>query len=92
MVIINDVGLVLMTRKKPVETEVVEGAGASSRLVLVLKAETKSGYAGVTPNGKLWRARIYKSAKKQWDTVGTYALQTQPPLLVQAQAVSRSPD
>ena len=61
-----------MTRKKPVETEVVEGAGASSRLVLVLKAETKSGYAGVTPNGKLWRARIYKSAKKQWDTVGTY--------------------
>ena len=41
-----------MTRKKPVETEVVEGTGASSRLVLVLKAETKSGYAGVTPNGK----------------------------------------
>ena len=61
-----------MTRKKPVETEVVVGAGASSRLVLVLKAETKSGYAGVTPNGKLWRARIYKSAKKQWYTVGTY--------------------
>ena len=66
------VGLALMTRKKPVETEVVEGAGASLRLVLVLKADTKSGYAGVTPNGKLWRARIYKSAKKQWDTVGTY--------------------
>ena len=72
MVIINDVGLVLMTRKKPVETEVVEGAGASSRLVLIVKAGTKSGYAGVTPNGKLWRARIYKAAKKQWDTVGTY--------------------
>jgi hypothetical protein len=36
----NDVGLVLMTltRKKPVETEVVEGAGASSRLVLIVKA------------------------------------------------------
>ena len=46
--------------------------GASSRLVLVLKADTKSGYAGVTPNGKLWRARIYMAAKKQWDTVGTY--------------------
>ena len=62
-----------MTRKKPVETEVVEGAGASSRLVLIVKAGTKSGYAGVTPNGKLWpRARIYKAAKKQWDTVGTY--------------------
>ena len=42
----------LMTRKKPVEIEVVEGAGASSRLVLVLKAGTKSGYSGVTPNGK----------------------------------------
>ena len=27
----------------------------------------------MTPNGKLWRARIYKPAnKKQWDTVGTY--------------------
>ena len=26
----------------------------------------------MTPNGKLWRARIYKVAKKQWDTVGTY--------------------
>ena len=26
----------------------------------------------MTPNGKLWRARIYKAAKKQWDTVGTY--------------------
>ena len=61
-----------MTRKKPVETEVVEGAGASSRLILILKAGSKSGYAGVTPNGKLWRARIYKPAKKQWDTVGTY--------------------
>ena len=57
-----------MTRNKPVETEVVEGAGASARLVLVLKAGTKSGYSGVTPNGKLWRARIYKPAKKQWDT------------------------
>ena len=61
-----------MTKKKAVETEVVEGAGASSRLVLIVKAGTKSGYAGVTPNGKLWRARIYKAAKKQWDTVGTY--------------------
>jgi len=29
-----------MTRKKPVETEVVEGAGASSRLVLIVKAGT----------------------------------------------------
>ena len=59
------VGLALMTRNKPVETEVVEGAGASARLVLVLKAGTKSGYAGVTPNGKQWRAHIYKAAKKQ---------------------------
>ena len=50
----------------------MEGAGASSRLVLIVKAGTKSGYAGVTPNGKLWRARIYKATKKQWDTVGTY--------------------
>jgi hypothetical protein len=69
---IDAVGLALMTKKKAVETEVVEGAGASSRLVLIVKAGTKSGYAGVTPNGKLWRARIYKAAKKQWDTVGTY--------------------
>ena len=69
---IGAVGLALMTKKKAVDTEVVEGAGASARLVLVLKAGTKSGYAGVTPNGKLWRARIYKPAKKQWDTVGTY--------------------
>ena len=62
-----------MTTKKAVETEVVEGAGASSRLVLIRKAGTKSGYSGVTPNGKLWRARIYKPAKKQLDTVvGTY--------------------
>ena len=37
-----------------------------------MKPGTKSGYGGVTPNGKLWRARIYKVAKKQWDTVGTY--------------------
>jgi hypothetical protein len=60
---IDAVGLALMTKKKAVETEVVEGAGASSRLVLIVKAGT---------NGKLWRARIYKAAKKQWDTVGTY--------------------
>ena len=50
----------------------MEGAGASSRLVHIVKAGTKSGYASVTPNGKLWRARIYKAAKQQWDTVGTY--------------------
>ena len=69
---IGAVGLALMTKKKAVETEVVEGAGASTRLVLILKPATKSGYSGVTPNGKQWRARIYKAAKKKWDTVGTY--------------------
>ena len=51
----------------------LSGGAPSSRLVLIVKAGTKSGYAGVTPNGKLWRARIYKAAKKQWDTVGTYS-------------------
>ena len=76
---IGAVGLALMTKKKAVETEVVEGAGASTRLVLILKPGTKSGYSGVTPNGKQWRARIrysiylyMQAAKKQWDTVGTY--------------------
>ena len=34
---------------------------------------TKSGYYGVIPNGKGWRARVYKETKKSWDTVGTYS-------------------
>ena len=37
---IGGVGLALMTKKKAVDTEVVEGAGASARLVLILKAGT----------------------------------------------------
>ena len=52
-----------MTKKLPVETEVVEGAAASAKLVLVLKPGTKSGYSGVTPNCKQWQTRIYKAAK-----------------------------
>ena len=61
-----------MTKKKPIKTEVVEGAGASAGLVLILKPGSKSGYNGVTPNGTKWRARVYKAAKKTWDTIGTY--------------------
>ena len=60
---IGGVGLALMTKKKAVETEVVEGSGASTRLVLILKPGTKSGYSGVTPNCKQWQTRIYKAAK-----------------------------
>lgn len=62
----------LMTKKKPIKTEVVEGAGASAGIVLNLKPGSKSGYNGVTPNGTKWRARVYKAAKKTWDTIGTY--------------------
>ena len=61
-----------MTKKKPMETEIVEGAGASSRVTLILKPGTKSGYYGVIPNGKRWRARVYKPSKQKWDDVGTY--------------------
>ena len=63
---------VLMTKKKPTETEVVEGAGSSSSLRLILKPGTKSGHYGVIPNGKRWRARVYKPSKQKWDDVGTY--------------------
>ena len=61
-----------MTKQKPVETDVIEGAGASSRVTVILKPGTKSGYYGVMPNGKRWRARVYKPSKQKWDDVGTY--------------------
>lgn len=61
-----------MTKKKPVQTEIVEGSGASAGLVLILKPGSLSGYYGVIPNGKGWRARVYKSSKQKWDDAGTY--------------------
>jgi hypothetical protein len=39
---IGAVGLAPMTKKKAVETEVLEGAGATARLVLIKKLGTKS--------------------------------------------------
>ena len=50
-----------MTKAKEVETEIVGGAGATARLIHILKRKpnTKSGYYGVIPNGKGWRARVY---------------------------------
>ena len=61
-----------MTKKKPVQTEIVEGSGASAGLVLILKPGSLSGYYGVIPNGKGWRACVYKSSKQKWDDAGTY--------------------
>jgi hypothetical protein len=61
-----------MTKAKEVETEIVGGAGATARLILKRKPNTKSGYYGVIPNGKGWRARVYKETKKSWDSIGTY--------------------
>ena len=50
----------------------VDGAGASAGLVLIRK-RSASGFYGVVRNGKKgWQARVYKSAKKCWDDVGTY--------------------
>jgi hypothetical protein len=41
-------------------------------LNLNLKPNSKSGYYGVIPNGKGWRARVYmKETKKSWDSIGT---------------------
>ena len=55
------------------ETDIVDGAGASAGLVLILKPRSSSGYYGVVHNGnKGWQARVYKSAKQCWDDVGTY--------------------
>ena len=39
---------------------------------MILKPGTKSGYYGVIPNGKRWRARVYKPSKQKWDDAGTY--------------------
>ena len=52
----------------------MEGAGASSRLVLIVKAgSTKSGYAGVSPERQaVAGAHLQGREAKQWDTVGTY--------------------
>ena len=61
-----------MTKAKEVETETFDGAGATAGLILKRKPTNKSGYYGVIPNGKGWRARVYKDNKKRWDTVGTY--------------------
>ena len=61
-----------MTKAKEVDTETFDGAGATAGLKLKRKPNTKSGYYGVIPNGKGWRARVYKDTKKSWDTVGTY--------------------
>ena len=61
-----------MTKAKEVDTETFDGAGATTGLILKRKPNTKSGYYGVIPNGKGWRARVYKDSKKSWDTVGTY--------------------
>jgi hypothetical protein len=62
------------TKKKPVQTEIVEGSGASAGLVLILKPGSLSSYYGVIPNGipngKGWRARVYKSSKQKWDKMG----------------------
>ena len=62
-----------MTKKKVVETEIVDGAGASAGLVIIRKPRSASGYYGVVRNGnKGWQARVYKPAKQCWDDVGTY--------------------
>ena len=61
-----------MTRAKEVETETFDGAGATAGLMLKRKPNSKSGYYGVIPNGKGWRARVYKPTKKKWDSIGTY--------------------
>ena len=62
-----------MTKKKVVETEIVDGAGASAGLVIIRKPRSASGSYGVVRNGnKGWQARVYKPAKQRWDDVGTY--------------------
>ena len=48
-------------------SQIVGGAGATARLILKCKPNTKSGYYGVIPNGQGWRARLYKETKKSWD-------------------------
>ena len=49
-----------MTKAKEVETETFDGAGATAGLILKRKPTNKSGYYGGIPNGKGWRARVYK--------------------------------
>ena len=62
-----------MTKKKVVEMEIVDGAGASAGLVIIRKPRSASGYYSVVRNGnKGWQARVYKPAKQCWDDVGTY--------------------
>ena len=71
-----------MTKAKEVETETVGGAGATAGLILKRKPNTKSGYYGVIPNGKGWRARVYKETTRSRGTRSAPTPRCMKPLLL----------
>ena len=60
-----------MTRRKPRETEVYQGAGASANLILTCK-KGPGKYNGVQPSGRKFQAFVYKPEKKRNVAIGTY--------------------
>ena len=60
-----------MTRRKPRETELYHGTGASANLILI-RNKGPGKYHGVQPSGSRFQAFVYKPEKKRNVAIGTY--------------------
>jgi hypothetical protein len=60
-----------MTKAKPRETEVYNGAGVSANLILIRK-KGAGKYHGVQPSGHRFQAFVYKPDKQRNVGIGTY--------------------
>ena len=64
-----------MTRRKPRETELYHGTGASANLILIRKkgpGKYQAWRARAEPSGSRFQAFVYKPEKKRNMAIGTY--------------------